>query len=541
MTARDGVAPTRVVTARRPLLREVVLAGLVLSVLTLLVYGSHVRDGGFYLDDWYLQAQTRLSPGTGYWDLVATMHERGPAAYHVLMPLSFAAHHMAFGSWTAGHLLLIALLCIVAATFFYAAARAAGVPAVAALVVAALAAICPWGDAQHFWTAAGVAAQPSVALVWLGLAVALYGADRRHPVGWHALAVVAYFFAVLHYELAAGVVPLCWLAYWRRMGLRRAAPRGACDLLAMAAAMALVAIVVPAKSSDPASWLPHATALGLNALTLLADLVPGGHEVAPWGTLPAGAALVALAAWRARAAADATPYRDALLLVAAGVVVMIGGSLALIPADPSYRLIAPGSGNRINAFNVYGLALVGVGAAGVAGAVAAELVRDRRARTAVAATCLLVLAGRWVVRVREHAAQWAWSVVAQREVIDGLRATVPTLRSGMTVYTIGHRSHVYPGVPVFGWKFDLNGLVWLLYEDLTLHAYPVKRRMRMVCGNDRVWFEGAGGYDRSTFAIYGWVLLVNTAERRAVAIDSRATCERLSSSIRPVRSEMKPS
>ena len=109
-----------------------------------------------------------------------------------------------------------------------------------------------------------------------------------------------------------------------------------------------------------------------------------------------------LGLWRHRAATEELRrrYAGALLLGLAGLALTAAGAGMLIPAAPEYSVLGAGYENRINAFAGYGIALLLVAAAVIAGVLVTEALRGRRpARVvvpAVAAVALLPIGIGWL-------------------------------------------------------------------------------------------------------------------------------------------------
>ncbi len=155
--------PARPVTRRRMILggflvrwRELLVVVAVLTALAALVYGTHVRDGGFLMDDWSNAAKTRFlaaccgtgstGQGAGYLVQVQNLLADGPAAYHIGLPVLIPFSFFAFRPAIAPHLALaVALGVLVSACMSCSAAWRRCTPA---------SSLFPWSDANRLWAMA---------------------------------------------------------------------------------------------------------------------------------------------------------------------------------------------------------------------------------------------------------------------------------------------------------------------------------------------------------------------------------------------------
>ena len=117
---RSGLRPLASTRSRAPA-REVVACGLGLGLVTLLMCAVHVRNGGFYYDDWGVLALGRFPlPGGLLHGLWLNYGQRpGQVVY-------YAALDEAFGLRAAPRLALAAAMVLVEATCLYALLRHLG-------------------------------------------------------------------------------------------------------------------------------------------------------------------------------------------------------------------------------------------------------------------------------------------------------------------------------------------------------------------------------------------------------------------------------
>lgn len=194
--------------------RELVLAAAVLAAVAAAVYGTHVRDGGFIMDDWSNRAKTRFlasccgvgatGHGSGYLAQVHNLLSDGPAGYHIGLPVLIPLSYRAFRPAIAPHLALAVALAVSVSVCMYAVLRRFRLAPVHAGMMAALVLVFPWSDANRLWAMAGYN-QVGVVLWLVGLLVALRGvrASGGRAVLLHAAALACYAAGIAVYELLA--------------------------------------------------------------------------------------------------------------------------------------------------------------------------------------------------------------------------------------------------------------------------------------------------------------------------------------------------
>jgi len=225
---------TRLLTTQRPSIRETALAFLALTALAVMVYGPHVVNGGFLMDDWNNAAKTRFlssccgvgqsGTGSGYWAQVRNLLLDGPAGYHAGLPLIIPVVFRLFRPTIGPHLVLAAALGVAMSACLYAVLRALRMPGLHAFAVAALVLLFPFSDSTRLWAMAGYN-QIAVVLWLLGVLIALHGLSigGRRGALLHVGALVLYALGILVYEVVAGAVLVTVVAYslyvWEPDGL----------------------------------------------------------------------------------------------------------------------------------------------------------------------------------------------------------------------------------------------------------------------------------------------------------------------------------
>ena len=86
----------------------------------------------------------------------------------------------------------------------------------------------------------------------------------------------------------------------------------------------------------------------------------------------------------------------------------------------------------------------------------------------------------YVHRTRQDIAAWNRAGTIQRQEIGELRAAGRPA-AGTTIYAFRGTGATAPGVFAFRVTWDLNSAVQLLWNDATLHAYPIFAGTQMTC------------------------------------------------------------
>lgn len=538
--------------ARPPGVREVVVATTALTALAVAVFGTHVVNGGFVMDDWNNAGKTRFlssccgpgqsGTGSGYVAQVSNLLRDGPAGYHAGLPVIIPFAFRLFGPTIGPHLALAVALGVAMSACLYAVLRVLRMPALHAFAVAALVLVFPFSDSTRLWAMAGYN-QIAVVLWLLGLLVALrgLGTPGRRGMLLHVEAMVLYALGILVYELVAGAVLVSVVAYWLHLlgtapPKRRLLLRWGADVVATGAALGVVLLV-----ALPRVVIPFEQQVRFGFRVLDDSLTLLSRAVLPFWTVPrlavclplAGVLVIAFLVRRRAAAGD--PLRDRLgywLLTVAGGVVVVCAGYALAVAGGYAGPLSLGIENRVNMIAGIGYVLILYGSFCLAG----HLVASRTARLAAsrhglffAGAALLGVA--YSIQVYDSATDYDRSFATQLVVLDRITAQGP-YPPFATIYAFGYPTFVRPGVPTFAWNSDLNSAAKVALDDPSPGAYPMLPGTTFDCGPTAVTpvtthlgFPPISPYTNTFF------LDVKTGAVQLIT--DRAVCEKAAREFRP--------
>jgi hypothetical protein len=507
-------------------LLEVVIAGLALLLTGIAVFGSHVRDGGLYNDDWAFAEHYRgAEPG-----LVGAVEAFSWMSFRPIATLYWPFTHAVFGVDASLHLSLVLAVGVATSVALYLVLRMLHLEPLHALVISALVLAFPFSDAARLWAASSIA-HVGITLYFLATAVALRGMRTRgrRAVLVHGAAVSLYVASVFSYEVAAGAIMLSGLLYRLRGSWRRVAPRWLADI----AVTAIVLIFVTSDTwNEPQPLGTQARQAGRivkQSVTLFADAaVPIAAIPNEAVVLAAFGLLVAALAVTRRLGADAGPRRalERWLAVAAGSVVAIGaGYLMFVPADPgAYAVLAPGQGNRINALSAAGYVAL-VYALVMLGATLLSLRTSRLLGAAFAAAAVVAVGAGFVEQVADDKRDWARAAAVQRDVLETIERLLPDPPRDSVFFAYGYPVHAAPDVPTFAAIWDLAAAVEIRYDDDSLGAYPVVPGTSFVCGPSTVRLENSNSaFGVEQRAPYGKAYFVDVRGERLALVRDRASC-----------------
>jgi hypothetical protein len=511
----------------RPLRGEVLACGLALGLVALLMCATHIRDGGFYYDDWSLLALGRF-PGTG-----GLLHglwlDYGQRPGQVLY---YAALQGLVGADAPLRLGLAAAMVVLQATCLYALLRRLDLGVRDAAAIAALSLTFPFSDSLWLW---GVLSLTSLAIAaaLLGLILALRAlrSSGRRALALHAVSLSLYVASILSYEVFAVAGCLAGLLYARVVGLRRARARWVLDVVVIGVTLAVARVALPIDVATPsrtqslAGMVDHAGLILIRGARLLGAAAVPVDGLSPWvgagllAAVLAGAAALALRL--PRHDGDRAELRRWLAIAGAGALLAIAAWAVYVPAPDHYAPSATGTVNRMNAGAAIGIAILIYAGLVLLARMLGRLVRLPRAVAPLAVVAgALALASGYLVRSAADARSWDAAASAQRRLLGDLRAALPRLSRGSTVYSFDAPQVVGPGIPVLNTTLDLTSAIRISYSDPGLRGVPVGGARGISCGPRGPLANGVEG-------VYGAAYLLDVGARRAALPLARPQCARM--------------
>jgi hypothetical protein len=511
----------------------VLFAGL--SVVGWALYGSHVRHGGLYSDDWAFASAVQY--GGGLFDRYDAL--RDSIGFRPLGILSVVARFSLLGDHARWHLGVALGSTVLLCLAIYLLLRTLRMERIHAGAIAFLVLGCPYADATRLW-ATGSGANVVLALWLIGVVVALNGFDaatpRRRAV-MHGIAVTLYVCSLLAYEAAYVGICAGGLLYLTRANWRRALKRSIVDIAA-----ATVTVVLIATQST----VPQATSFSEKVRLMVGGALRIFTEVAvPFGRpsialvlgvlalIAAGSVAVALLLSRAGGWERRVLTRW-LLTAAAGVVVAFAGYVTYAVAMAYYHPLSPGLANRTNVIATPGFIITVYALLVIAGMLLA-----RRLRPGSPAALAVPLIGAAVIfagyqdRTRASADVWDRAYSQEMLVVNTVKRSFPELPASATVYTFGHPLvSENPGLPIFISNWELRGALQVTYDDPSISGYPALPGTSLACNADGAHFTGTG-YGADHGDRYGELFVVDVPSGRAERVDSRRECRALAPTLAP--------
>ncbi len=509
-------------------LRELMLALLGLAVVAALALGPHIRHGGFYLDDWSNAAGALQPPGDPNMSDALT-YFADLTIYRPVLVVYVPLTYFTFGMNIDLHLAWAATLSALAATMFYGVLRALGVPWMHAVLIAALTIVFPWSDSTRLWATADQITL-SITFAAAGVLVALMGLKRN---SWrlHSAAALLYLLSILTYEVTLPLIVAAGLLYCLQVGWRAARLRWLVDVVVAASAAIWVGTHTARSTSGLSDNIDHLELMVKEAGTVLGR---SGLPLGPQHTtvvlfaiaviLAVGASVYLMSDGRDRSE-PAWGLRNWLLLAAAGLAVAVLGWVMFIPADPYYTPSIYGMTNRVNGLAAFGLVLLLYAVIGVAGSLIGMIAPRKKNMVATGVAVVLggVLLASYTHVLRRHIEIWNYAFSAESTALRKMKAKLPRLPEGTTVFASSYPANQTLGVPILSATWDLDGMVKMEYDDMTLSAYPVLPGLNVACRGDGVSLEGEGAPE--LIRSYGAVRLLNLDTGELAAPSDRQECE----------------
>jgi hypothetical protein len=514
--------------------RELALASVALGLIAVLALGPHLRNGGFYSDDW-ANAAGSLHPPGGPDVGKALSYFADHTIYRPVLVVYVPLMYFVLGMHMHYHLAWAAFLAVLAATMLYGALRTLGLPWIHALLIGALTIVFPWSDSTRLWATGGQITL-SIAFMATGLLVALVGL-RRGTLRWHLVAAALYLLSILTYEVTLPLIACLGGLYCLHAGWRVARARWLMDLAAVAAGGIWVGVHTKRTTSGLGADLSHLRQIVDAGGTILGRAgMPLGspHTALALCAIAAvlGAGLIAYVRFPARFDGWHWGLGGWLGLAGAGLVVAALGWVMFIPADPYYTPSVYGATNRVNGLAAFGLILVVYGTLGVIAILAGQMAPKVRIVTTVVSVLLAtVLLASYVSVLRRHIRIWDAAFVAESSALREIEEIAPRLRHGTTVLVGSYPANQTLGVPIISDTWGLKGMVRMEYDDMSLSGYPALAELRVVCGLKGVALRGASVPSRTL--PYGKARFLNLQRRSSAAPRSQRDCQRVADGYEP--------
>jgi hypothetical protein len=522
-----------------PLAGREALVVLLLVVVEATLFGSHLLHGGLYTDEWSI---TAIQHDVGTWGLfdalVGANHDRPLGALYlsITTALSGTNPHL--------HALWGLLALLVTTSTVYLLLRLLSLRVRDAVAVALLFMVFPFADSAWLWASGSYLA---IALAALGGSLALVGLQRegRAAVAYHVAALVLFASSILTYQVAAGVICLSVFMYLPRVRHRRAILLWVADVGVVVLALGLPRLITGSAgaTADPViplgEQLDHAKLLANQGLVLLTVvLVPfrGPHRNVVLPIALVIGCIGALLAWRARAEPELRNLllRWLLMVVAGGLVVVAAYAIYVPAPIDLYQPLGKGEENRLNVMASLGYVMIVYALAMVLATSVVRLLRRPPAwAPAVGLAIAAVVFVGYAQRTHQDVAAWNRAVSIQRHELGELHlAGRPA--SGATIYAFGGIGATAPGVYAFRVTWDLNTAVELLWNDVTLHAYPIFTGTQMTCTTTQVVPVGPPNGDGiGQAANYQHAIFYDFGSGRQQQIANAAACRRAVASFIP--------
>jgi len=521
-------ARVRAANARRSSVsvRELLACALGLGLLALVMCATHIRSGGSYYDDWSLLALARFPAPGGLLHVLWLDYGQRPGQV-----LYYAALEEVLGVDSSARLAIAAATLVLEAVCLYALLRQLGLAVRHALAIAALLLTFPFSDSVWLW---GVLSLSSLAIAacLLGVILALRALASPAPraLALHLASLSLYLVSVLSYEVCAVACCLAGLLYVRAVGLSRARARWALDVCAIAATLAVargvlpIDVATPSRTQSLTGVIGHAGLIASRGVGLAgaAALPLGG--VSPWiGAGLLGAVLLAATALRLRLSAGEQVRADLgrwLAIAGAGTLVAIASWAVYVPGPDHYAPTLDGTVNRMNAAAAVGVVIVVYAAVMLLACMLARLLGSSARVVAPGSLSLalaLALGGAYLGRTAADVRVWDAAAADQQRVLADVRAALPRLPGGATVYAFDAPRTVGQGVPVLSTTLDLTSAMRLSYASPQLVGVALAGSAGLTCGPHGPLAGGVGGD-------YGRSYLLDVRARRAVRLGARAQC-----------------
>jgi hypothetical protein len=477
--------------------REHVLDAAFLVVVALVPALFFTRGLGFYLDDHLFLGMMSTSHDQSVGGLFSALNEDPKAQLRPVEYFLIAVAYRLFGTNPLPYHVVLAALVPMCAVALYALLVRLRLPRYLAVATPVLFASAPHYSSARVWPDAySPILTLTLALVSIYAALAAAAASGRRAWLLLAAACLAMLASIFMYEITLPLFAVAVLYYWLKA--RRESGGWVLTGGVVSGILAAALIVKLAATRTVGRETSYSVGFDDGFVHHMGYLVSGAVKVnfgtygiglpyvlswitinrLTWGAVAAGA-LVGIATFAylvgsaiTAATADKLPVwrgRPAWqCLAAAGLaVIVVGYGLFLTGANISFTSV--GMDNRVNVIAAVGMALIAL-ALVLRGL--EFLSAPRRPSWFAGAVALLAAVGAFVTTT--IGGYWQEAAGRQREVLSGLRATLPTDPAQMTVVLDGTCPEIGPGI-VFDVHYDLGGALQTIYRDASVQGVVMTR------------------------------------------------------------------
>jgi hypothetical protein len=471
---------------RRIVLRTVVMVGLFCAV-AFLVYGSHVRDGGWVGDSWLTRSWYSTYPHGSFFATVDHFLELNSmsarpanAVYRVALNEWFGGDTTAWFAWQA-------LSCVCMCLTLYALMRELGIVFWDAAAMALLVLVFPASVSLWLWSAVAHASL-AIALGSVGFILALraFRAAGRRRWLLHAASILLFVLSVLLYEVCLPVFLASFLVYALRAPRREAGSRWAVDCLVLIPIALAVTGSTEAHSQDLAGTISHAGEMAAQLPPFVFGRLLPFASVRPLAFVLL-AAVYACGVVVLRRLPAGNPVRGRLRflfgLTGAGLLLVVLGYLIYFPGLDYYLPLGRGVGDRVNAVAGIGWVLALYALLAMIATLAVSALRQAPFYAGLATAALALAVGlSWLAPIAAESRAYVGAYREGQRVLEVVRKAVPDPPPGTAIWTFGQPVEISPGVPVFANYWNMTGAVALMYHDHRVRGFVGLPGTTFECG-----------------------------------------------------------
>jgi hypothetical protein len=462
-----------------PRLRELLVAGTVFAIASVVLLWEHIHESGFYSDDWSYRAiwVQWEGEGEGFWGRMGNLIDAGPLQGRPTLAVYLSLVQQAFGSRQGAHLAWAAVLAVLFSVCVYLLLRMLRFRRLDAGLIGLLVLVFPASDSTRIWAMISDA-QVAMSLAFLGVAAGLraVSATGRRAVLWKALSVVLMVLGVTTYELTFVALLCSFLLYRTRVPWKRALRHGVVDWVALGLTYLLVLSNSTAERQTLSDTIDHGWVVFKETFEVFATTALPFDSVGAALTV-AGLVLIAALLVRRTLAAD-DPAKAAmtrwLWTVAIGVALIAAAYVIYAPASAIYRPMAPGLMNRTNALGAVPMIVVVYALGALLALMAFRTLPNGRSWAVAGAAVLAIAVGvDYTSGITRNLKLWDSAYARAGGTLYVMRKALPEPPPKQSLIVVfGQPVEEAPGIPVWAHYWDFDGAVRLHYRDTTLRGRP---------------------------------------------------------------------